>query len=61
MRVTLARDYKDHRANETVDLPRGEATNLIHLGLARRAANRDKTRAAEPAEAEPARRKTKEA
>lgn len=42
MRVTVTRDYdtdagKRVKADATVDLPRGEATNLLHLGLARKA------------------------
>lgn len=40
MKVTLAREYvtnggKTHKADTTVDLPSGEARNLISLGLAR--------------------------
>lgn len=39
-RVTLARDYKDadgknHKADAEVELPRHEANDLLHLGLAR--------------------------
>lgn len=40
MKVTLAREYvtdagKTHKADSTVDLPSGEARNLISLGGAR--------------------------
>ena len=43
MRVTLARDYesakgKKVKADQTVDLPDGEARNLIYTGIARPAA-----------------------
>ena len=36
MKVTLAHPYKTHRADDTIDVPDGEAMDLLAAGRARR-------------------------
>lgn len=50
-KITLAAPYTDragksHKADATVELPRDEASNLLHLGLAREPEQSESTKQA---------------